>query len=525
MRVRFRGEILHLEASSLSSLQDELAARTSVPVEHQKIVGRSGRLHSEEQFVQLAADSEILQLFGSTAQDLEAMHETKDAAIASEARSVWNDLDVDYEALQLEREHKAAVREKAARQLAAEKTEWHFHSYRALPQFRDAQRAMEILQRLGTDPGFVAVMQKHKWKVGVLSEMYPDGKVGVDPVCVLGVNINKGQEISLRLRTDDLQGFRKYDEIRKVLCHELSHMVHSEHDKDFYQLMRQIEKEQVNLDWRNSGGHTLGGGHYMNAGVVARPPREAASAPAGGTYRLGGDTPGQNGGAESATGVRHSPRLTAALAAERRAGQTNELGASCNSSVVKMTLDVNSKISKTRQADIVTATKESGANARLSPSLNGDSAADPTSSEKPATSKTITSSSDLIFSCNDANNTIDERTQREVQNAVSQVIERNEPDRALRALQLLGKVLRNVLRDPSNVKFQRLGLTNPKFREAIGSVLGAQNVLTTVGWNVIIDEQGQGTLVFLNTVPTLARCAFALKQVEELQDFVSGISS
>lgn len=36
--------------------------------------------------------------------------------------------------------------------------------------------------------------------------MPPEGKVGISPVCILGVNINKGQEISLRLRTDDLKG-------------------------------------------------------------------------------------------------------------------------------------------------------------------------------------------------------------------------------------------------------------------------------------------------------------------------------
>jgi len=31
-------------------------------------------------------------------------------------------------------------------------------------------------------------------------------QVGISPVCILGVNINRGQEISLRLRTDDLKG-------------------------------------------------------------------------------------------------------------------------------------------------------------------------------------------------------------------------------------------------------------------------------------------------------------------------------
>lgn len=32
---------------------------------------------------------------------------------------------------------------------------------------------------------------------------------------------NRGEEISLRLRTDDLKGFRKYESIKKTLLHEL----------------------------------------------------------------------------------------------------------------------------------------------------------------------------------------------------------------------------------------------------------------------------------------------------------------
>jgi hypothetical protein len=49
--------------------------------------------------------------------------------------------------------------------------------------------------------------------------------VGVSQVCILGYNVNKGQEISLRLRTDDYAGFRKYLAIRKTLVHELTHNV------------------------------------------------------------------------------------------------------------------------------------------------------------------------------------------------------------------------------------------------------------------------------------------------------------
>jgi hypothetical protein len=50
-------------------------------------------------------------------------------------------------------------------------------------------------------------------------------QVGISAVCVLGYNVNRGQEISLRLRTDDYQGLRKYGRIRETLVHELAHMV------------------------------------------------------------------------------------------------------------------------------------------------------------------------------------------------------------------------------------------------------------------------------------------------------------
>ena len=92
-------------------------------------------------------------------------------------------------------------------------------------------------------------MEKRKYKVGTLSEMFPKGKVGVSPVCTLGVNVNRGQEISLRLRTDDLLGFRKFLSIKKVLYHELAHMEISEHTDEFFELCSLIEREANSLDW------------------------------------------------------------------------------------------------------------------------------------------------------------------------------------------------------------------------------------------------------------------------------------
>eukprot|EP01124_Arcella_intermedia_P002702 TRINITY_DN11474_c0_g2_i2.p1 TRINITY_DN11474_c0_g2~~TRINITY_DN11474_c0_g2_i2.p1 ORF type:complete len:114 (+),score=21.51 TRINITY_DN11474_c0_g2_i2:147-488(+) len=95
-------------------------------------------------------------------------------------------------------------------------------------------------------------MKKHHWKVGLLAEMPPEGLVGVDKVCTLGYNVNNGQKIYLRLRTDDLQGFRKYSIIKKTMLHELSHNDHMDHSDKFWMLFRQLEKEVDELDWTKS---------------------------------------------------------------------------------------------------------------------------------------------------------------------------------------------------------------------------------------------------------------------------------
>ena len=74
----------------------------------------------------------------------------------------------------------------------------------------------------------------------------------------MGLNQNHGEKILLRLRTDDLKGFRKILSVRKVLFHELAHNVYSDHDDNFYQLMRLIEREVNEADWTtNQQGRVL----------------------------------------------------------------------------------------------------------------------------------------------------------------------------------------------------------------------------------------------------------------------------
>ncbi|RZC46156.1 hypothetical protein C5167_039109 [Papaver somniferum] len=122
-----------------------------------------------------------------------------------------------------------------------------------------ASKALKRMHRLAADPGIVAIMNKHRWRVGIMTELAPVGYVGISPKCLLGFNKNQGEEISLRLRTDDLKGFRKYESIKKTLLHELAHMLQSDHDANFYALDKQLNEEAASLDWTRSRSNTLNG--------------------------------------------------------------------------------------------------------------------------------------------------------------------------------------------------------------------------------------------------------------------------
>ncbi|KNE58772.1 hypothetical protein AMAG_18301 [Allomyces macrogynus ATCC 38327] len=98
-----------------------------------------------------------------------------------------------------------------------------------------ADRARAFLDKLRNDTGIRGIMKQYKWRVGKLIELSPTEHT------ILGYNRSKGQVIALRLRTDDFDGFRHYDTMRKVLLHELAHMVWSEHDENFHALNRRAE--------------------------------------------------------------------------------------------------------------------------------------------------------------------------------------------------------------------------------------------------------------------------------------------
>ncbi|GAB4828734.1 hypothetical protein Ancab_018402 [Ancistrocladus abbreviatus] len=59
------------------------------------------------------------------------------------------------------------------------------------------------------------------------------------------------------------------------------------------------------------------------------------------------------------------------------------------------------------------------------------------------------------------------------------------------------RLLRNVVKEPENVKFRRIRMSNPKIREAIGEVAGAFELLETVGFQLKEDEGEMWTVMDL----------------------------
>lgn len=189
-----------------------------------------------------------------------------------------------------------------------------FHTIRPLPYLPNPDRSQRFLERLAQDPGIKSSMRKHKFSVGLLTEMDPAMHTTHESR-TLGLNRNRGEVIELRLRTDAYDGYRDYKTIRKTLCHELSHNVWGDHDRNFWDLTKAIEKEVEAGDWTR-GGKSVGEEEFYNPndGGVSDEHLDHGGW-TGGEYVLGGGSGGQSG---------LSRREIAAQAAEQRMKKAKE---------------------------------------------------------------------------------------------------------------------------------------------------------------------------------------------------------
>lgn len=166
-------------------------------------------------------------------------------------------------------------------------------------------------------------MQRHKFSVPLLTEMNPVEHTTMTGR-TLGLNRNKGEVIELRLRTDAYDGYRDYRTIRKTLCHELAHCVFGDHDRDFWDLTGQIEKEVDKGDYWGHGQKLTDEEFYNPAEWEASREEDGAVMDhggwTGGEFVLGGV--GGSAGRESGL----SQRELLARAAEERFSKTRSTG-------------------------------------------------------------------------------------------------------------------------------------------------------------------------------------------------------
>lgn len=106
----------------------------------------------------------------------------------------------------------------------------------------------------------------------------------------------------------------------KTVYHELAHMVHDDHNRQFWDLMSTLQKEGKQMDWRT-------GGRPLTDQVFYNPPEPEPQSKnpglRGGTFKLGGagpSRPGQavGGGGSSGSSDAASRREMMARAAEER---------------------------------------------------------------------------------------------------------------------------------------------------------------------------------------------------------------
>jgi hypothetical protein len=198
-----------------------------------------------------------------------------------------------------------------------------FHRLLPLSYLPRSERSLAFLARLRDDPGIRAAMAKHRFSVPVLMEMDPALHTTHESR-TLGLNRNKGEAIELRLRTDAYDGYRDYRTIRRTLCHELAHCVHSEHDRAFWDLTKQIEAEVERGDWTR-GGHSLSREEFYNPDDwESESQRQAGDLVDHGGWNGGEFVLGGGGGPAAAESAGLSRREILARAAEDRQRRRRE---------------------------------------------------------------------------------------------------------------------------------------------------------------------------------------------------------
>ncbi|KAJ3695384.1 hypothetical protein LUZ60_000761 [Juncus effusus] len=165
------------------------------------------------------------------------------------------------------------------------------------------------------------IMRRRKWRVKRLSEFYPKNPA------LLGLNVNKGVEVKLRLRRHNREwDFFPFDQVLDTMLHELCHIQHGPHNAQFYKLWDELRKECEELISKGITGSGQGfdGSGRRLGGFTIQPAlpalRQTALAAAEKRARNGALLPTgpRRLGGNDVIMTSLSPIQAAAMAAERR---------------------------------------------------------------------------------------------------------------------------------------------------------------------------------------------------------------
>lgn len=317
------------QTATLQDLSASIESTLNIPTTNQKLLISPKPGMKKAHFpatslsdLPLSSPKFKITLIGTPAQDIEALHkQSSDTKKQAEARA---------SALAAARRNKVTPSRSSSsgvHTLSSSPNNFTFHRCVPLPYLPNPARSLQFLERLRDDPGIRAAMAKHQFSVPLLTEMNP-AEHTTSESRTLGLNRNKGEVIELRLRTDAYDGYRDYRTIRKTLCHELAHCVFGPHDRDFWDLTAQIEKEVERADWK-SGGNRLTENEFYNPGDWEHMQNEDEYVDecgwTGGEFVLGGLSQGSGSGSGTRPGS-ESRREMIARAAEERMKKDNDKG-------------------------------------------------------------------------------------------------------------------------------------------------------------------------------------------------------
>lgn len=190
-------------------------------------------------------------------------------------------------------------------------------SYEHLKGHPRSDEALSLLQKVASL--VKPIMRSHGWRLPVLAEFFPDSPN------LVGLNINMGQKILLRLRPAWAPDtFYDQEDIIHTMLHELTHNVHGPHDQTFYNFLSRLEEEYYELKRTGyagegfySNGRRLGEGIPQNIPAYLARQRALEAAERRRRTNVGTGPVRLGGGNLASLGL--TPRELAVLAADMRA--------------------------------------------------------------------------------------------------------------------------------------------------------------------------------------------------------------